>query len=194
MSEPNLQEEFQAIQSAFKKVGREMVLIYPQAMVRGLLVLAGCVGSYLIWGGPWWQFLTLWLCVAAVIVAIEICLYLRLLKQSPDKFVTGTERQMLKFMSLIAGIGAVLSMVLLERDVYDLIPSVWMLLVGAAYVHVGLMSFSSTWRLGMVVCLGGAVSLFLPSIYSFLILALTLGVGSIIWSLVLSRKARANES
>ena len=69
-------------------------------------------------------------------------------------------------------------------------PGMWTLLIGMGYVAVGLFSFSDTWILGIVACAGGAAGLFLVPLWSFLMLGLTLGVGSIAWGLVLRRRER----
>ena len=184
MPESDLLNQLEAVQRGLRRTGREMVLSGSQALVRGLFVLAGCGASLLLLERPWWYMAGLWAATALLIVASEAFLYLRLARKSPDKFVTGVERQLLKFVFLVAVTGVVLSAVLVKREQADLIPGIWMLLVGAAYVAVGLFSFSRTWVLGLCASLGGAAALFLEPAYSLAVLGLVLGVGSMAWAAI----------
>jgi hypothetical protein len=90
---------------------------------------------------------------------------------------------MLKFLALVAAVGAVLSLALHLAGQGGLIAGTCMLLVGTAYVAVGLFSFSNTWILGLAACAGGAAALFLPPAWAFPLLGATLGAGSILWGL-----------
>jgi hypothetical protein len=62
-----------------------------------------------------------------------------------------------------------------------------MMLIGLAYVAVGLLSFSRTWILGLATCIGGAAALFVEPVATLAILAITLGGGSFIWAVVADR-------
>jgi len=193
-SDADIREQVEAIQRALRRSGREMVLPGTQAMVRGVLVLLGCGASYRLVARPWWQTALVWVAVLVLIIAVEAGLYLRLLAKDPEKFVTGMERQMLKFFALILAAGAILNAALLIHGRDDLVAGVWMILIGTAYVTVGLFSFSDTWVLGLLACAGGAVALFLVPAHSLAILALTLGVGSVGWGLVVKARERRGES
>jgi len=193
MSSPDLREQIAAIQKGLRRSGREMVLSSKQALVRGLFVLAACGLSYPLLHKPLWQMNVLWGSMVVLAALVEILLYVRLAAKHPDKFLTGTERQMLKFLALVFAVGVLLGTVLVQRAQGDLLPGVWMLLIGLAYVVVGLFSFSDTSVLGLCACLGGTVSLFLPLGWSFGVLALVLGGGSIAWSVVLRRREQSVE-
>ena len=188
-----IREQIAAIQKGMRRAGREMVLSSNQALVRGLFVLAACGLSYPLLEKPWWQMNLLWGSLVVLAALVEILLYVRLAAKHPEKFLTGTERQMLKFLVLIIAVGVLLGTVLVQRSQGDLLPGLWMLLIGLAYVVVGLFSFSDTWILGLCACLGGTVALFLPLGWSFGILALVLGGGSIVWSVVLRAREQQVE-
>jgi hypothetical protein len=190
MEGQDLREQFEAIRRGLRRTGRQMVLMSTQAFLRGLFVLAGAAASLLLVSASGWCLLALWLGVIAVEGAIELALYLRLARQSPGSFVTGIEIQMLKLIAVLAGVGAVAAAALYHRGQAELIPPLWMLLIGASYVSVGLFSFSDTWILGVVVCAGGAAASFLPLPYSFIAAGLLLGLGSIVWSCILAARAR----
>ncbi len=185
MPESDLLRQLEAVQKGLRRSGREMVLSGAQALVRGVLVLAGCGASFAFLDRPWPYMAGLWGGVALLILASEAFLYLRLAGKSPDKFVTGMERQLLKFLLLIVATGVVLSAVLVGREQADMLPGVWMLLVGAAYVAVGLFSFSHTWMLGLCASAGGGAALLLEPTYSLIVLGLVLGLGSIVWAVSL---------
>ena len=188
-----IREQIAAIQKGMRRAGREMVLSSNQALVRGLFVLAACGLSYPLLKKPWWQMNLLWGSLVVLAALVEILLYVRLAAKHPEKFLTGVERQMLKFLALIIAVGILLGTVLVRRSQGDLLPGLWMLLIGLAYVVVGLFSFSDTWILGLCACLGGTVALFLPLAWSFGILALMLGGGSIVWSVVLRMREQRVE-
>lgn len=194
MPEPEIREQLQAIQSGLRRSGREMVLSGGQALLRGALVLAGCLLSWPLAGRPWWQAAALWAALVGLGLGLELGLYLRLARRHPGKFVTGVERQMLKFIALVVAVGAVLSFALLGAERPGLIAGTWMLLVGTAYVAVGLFSFSGTWILGLAGCAGGAAALFLPAPWAFPLLGATLGAGSLAWGLRLRLRERRGEA
>lgn len=190
----DMREQMEAIQRALRRSGREMVLPGGQALVRGVFVLVACGFSYCLLGRPAWQMAVLWIAMVLLAVVVEVLLYLRLLAKRPDKFVTGMEKQMLKFLALTLGVGVSLTVALLWQGQGGLIAGLWMLLIGAAYVTVGLFSFSKTWVLGLCACVGGAVALFLPPGYSLAIGAFTLGGGSIAWAILLRARGQRFES
>ncbi|MHC4917002.1 MAG: hypothetical protein ACYTGB_16100 [Planctomycetota bacterium] len=191
MGEPDLREQLQAVQRGLRRAGREMVLSGTQALVRGVLVSAGCALSYPLLGRHWWQMNALWAGVVVTVVAVEAVLYRRLVSRSPEKYVTGIERQMLKFFALILCLGTAVSIALLRGGRAEMVPGMWTILAGIAYVAVGLFSFSGTWVLGLAACVAGAAGLFLGPEWSFLLLGVSLGLGSIAWGLAVKFRERA---
>jgi hypothetical protein len=185
MTEPELLEQLEAVQKGLHRAGREMVLSSSQALLRGILVLVGCGASYALLERSWEYLAGLWGAVVVLMMASEALLYWRLASRTPDKFVTGVERQMLRFILLAGAIAAALTAALVWRGEGALVPGTWLLLVGSAYVAVGLFSFSRTWVLGLFACAAGAAALFLEPVYSLAVAAAALGLGSIVWAVVL---------
>jgi hypothetical protein len=185
MGEPDLRQHIEAIQSGLRRAGRQMVLSSSQAVLRGLFVLAGCALSLVLRTHPVPYMVGLWVGIVSVDLVIEVLLYVRLARKSPGAFVTGLEKQLLKFIVLLVLVAGVLTYVLMRRGQEDLVPGVWMLLVGATYVAVGLFSFSRTWVLGLCACAGGAASLFLAPLWALVVLAGVLGLGSVSWGAIL---------
>lgn len=193
MSESDLLRQLEAVQKGLRRSGREMVLSGTQALLRGVFVLAGCAASLAFLEHPWWHVAGLWGGIAVLAMAVEGLLYLRLARKSPEKFVTGIERQLLKILLLIVATGVVLSAVVARRGQADLLPGVWLLLAGVAYVAVGLFSFSRTWILGLCASIGGAAALFLEPAYSLMVLGAILGFGSVVWAAILRAAGRTVE-
>ena len=189
----DIREQMEAIQRGLRRSGREMVLPGTQALVRGLFVLVGCAGTYYLMGHPWWHTALLWALILSLTILVEATLYLRLLARYPDKFVTGVERQMLKFFALIIAFGVIFSAALVMHNRSERIPGLWMLLIGMAYVATGLFSFSDTWIFGIFVCAGGALALFVIPTHALTIMGLTLGLGSIVWALVVRLRGRRSD-
>jgi len=191
--EPDLLAQVEAIRAGFRRAGREMVLSGDQALLRGAFVLIGCALSWPLAAGPWWRLALLWTGVVLADAVCEILLYLRLARREPEKFVTGVERQFLKLYLLIAAVGGAFSAALVFHGKGTLVPAIWMLLIGAAYVTTGLFSFSRTWILGIVSCAAGAAALFLPADepgLSYVLLATALGLGSLVWGVAVKLRGR----
>ena len=185
MGESELFEQLEAVQRGLRRSGREMVLSSSQALVRGVCVCAGTGATLALSGHPWWHVAGAWGGVAVVCVAIELAMYVRLVRSDPRKFVTGVERQLLKMLVLVAIAGLALTGVLVERDAAELVPGTWLLMAGLGYSAVGLFSFSRTWVLGVASLAGGAIALWLDAEYALMVLGAVLGVGSILWSVAL---------
>ncbi|MHC4199141.1 MAG: hypothetical protein ACYSU0_04055, partial [Planctomycetota bacterium] len=185
--------QLEVVQKGLRRSGREMVLSGGQALVRGVFVLVGCGGSFALMARPWWQMAGLWGGIAVLTMVVETLLYLRLARKRPDKYVTGIERQLVKIILLIVATGGMLTVVAVRREQADLIPGMWMLLVGVAYVTVGLISFSRTWILGLCASIGGGAALFLGPTHSLLVLGVILGLGSVVWAVVLKAAERTVE-
>lgn len=181
----SLHDQIQAIQKAFRRSGRELVLSSGQALFRGILILSGAIISQVFLYEDLSHHIWVWGIVFLLICATEGVAYLRLAKSDSEKFMTGLERQLLKYLLMVLAVGVVLSVALCQQDAANLLPGVWMLMIGLAYMSVGLFSFSSTWVMGMASCLGGTITLFSLYEYRFIVLGLVLGVGSILWSFVL---------
>ena len=186
-AEQDISEQIRAIQAGLRRSGRQMVLSGRQAALRGIFVVAGCVGSYFLLESARWSLLALWLTIAAVDIVLEGVMYFRLAKQKPDLFITGIERQLVKFLLLIGVVGLALTAGIAYRQCVWLGPGIWMMLIGLAYVAVGLLSFSRTWILGLATCMGGAAARFVEPVATLAILAITLGGGSFIWAVVADR-------
>jgi hypothetical protein len=188
MEEPDLREQLEAIRRGLRRSGREMVLSSAQSFLHGAAVLLGCGLSLPLVGRPWWQMAALWGGLVALALAADGVLYLRLARRDPDRHLTGLERQLLAFLALLVACGLAISAALLVRGHPELAPGLWMVLAGAGYAAVGLFSFSGTWVLGLLACLGGGIALFLEPVPAFGILAAVLGVGSFVWGLVQRRR------
>ncbi|MHC4663010.1 MAG: hypothetical protein ACYS8W_15115 [Planctomycetota bacterium] len=185
MSGNEIMQFMEDIRERLKRSGRVMILSSRHAFTRGAFVIAGCVASFFMLSGPPWQMIVLWLGVAAAALITEGALFLMLKMKSPDKYVSGLERQILKMQILIVAVGFVLSFALYRNSAGAMIPGLWLTLVGLIYVICGYFSFSNTWVLGLLACAGGCASLFLPPLYFFIILGVILGVGSLVYGIII---------
>ncbi|TET36922.1 MAG: hypothetical protein E3J72_07500 [Planctomycetota bacterium] len=193
MDQVDLEKHIEAIQKGLKRSGRVMVLSGTQAMIRGICISAGTIPSFCLLGRPRWQMLVLWICVILAMLSIEALMYFRLSRKNPDKYISGIEMQILKFGLLLLLVGIAFSAALSFHGAPSMIPGLWMIIAGIIYMICGFFSFSRTWVLGILACVGGCASLFLPPFCFFIILGTILGLGSIAYGVVMKTMEKDSE-
>jgi len=89
------------------------------------------------------------------------------------------------FAPLIAG--AILTVTIVRSGAVDVLPSVWLLLYGAAFVSSGAFSIRVIPVMGVGFMLFGAVAAFVPLAVANLLLGAAFGVLHIIFGLIIAR-------
>ena len=122
-----------------------------------------------------WVFI--WLCEACLSMAISI--YTMALKARAAQLPLWSEpaRKMVFSFAPPMMVGALLTLLFLERDLIGLLPGTWMLLYGVAVIAAGTFSVRIVPVMGLAFMLVGTVALFAPPSWSAL--SMTAGFGAL---------------
>jgi hypothetical protein len=102
--------------------------------------------------------------------------------------LTGSARKLLFSFSPVAAVGMVVTFAFIKREMYSLLPGMWMLLYGTAVVAAGAFSVRIVPVMGAAFILVGAVALFAPVAWSTALLIVGFGVLHIVFGLVIARR------
>jgi hypothetical protein len=148
-------------------------------------LLAAWVSSRTATADRW---LAVWLGEAAVAVAISMATTTWKVRDARVPMVSGPARKFaLSFVPPMV-VGALLTVVLVTRGEYALLPAVWMLLYGAAVVSAGTFSVRIVPVMGACFMACGAIAVALPSVPSDALMALSFGVLHVAFGILIARR------
>jgi hypothetical protein len=159
--------------------GWGMVMIGATAL--GAAFLASAVTSPTRW-------VFIWLCEACLSMAISI--YTMALKARAAQLPLWSEpaRKMVFSFAPPMMIGALLTLLFLERDLIALLPGIWMLLYGVAVIAAGTFSVRIVPVMGLAFMLVGTVALFAPPSWSALSMAAGFGALHLVFGTLIARR------
>ncbi len=102
--------------------------------------------------------------------------------------LSGSVRKLLFSFSPVFVVGMVVTFAFMQRETYDLLPGVWMLLYGTAVVAAGAFSVRIVPVMGAAFIVVGAVALFAPVGWSTALMISGFGVLHIVFGLVIARR------
>jgi hypothetical protein len=102
--------------------------------------------------------------------------------------LTGSARKLLFSFSPVAAVGMVVTFAFIKREMYPLLPGMWMLLYGTAVVAAGAFSVRIVPVMGAAFILVGAVALFAPAAWNTALLIVGFGVLHIVFGFVIARR------
>jgi hypothetical protein len=148
-------------------------------------LLAAWVASRATTADRW---LAVWLGEAAVAVAIAMATTTWKVRDARVPMVSGPARKFaLSFVPTMA-VGAVLTVVLVTRGDYALLPAVWMLLYGAAVVSAGTFSVRIVPVMGACFMACGAAAVALPPGSRDVLMAISFGVLHVLFGVLIARR------
>lgn len=134
------------------------------------------------------RWIFIWLCEAALSVAISV--YTMALKSRAAKLPLWSEparKILFSFAPPMAG-GALLTLVLFERDLVTLLPGIWMLLYGIGVVAAGTFSVRIVPVMGMAFMAVGTAALFSPAAWSTYYMAAGFGGLHLFFGTLIARR------
>jgi hypothetical protein len=134
------------------------------------------------------RWIFIWLCEAALSVGISV--YTMALKARAAKLPLWSEparKILFSFAPPMAG-GALLTLVLFERDLVTLLPGVWMLLYGIGVVAAGTFSVRIVPVMGLAFMLVGAAALVAPAIWGTAFMAAGFGGLHLFFGTLIARR------
>ncbi|PYQ58908.1 MAG: hypothetical protein DMF58_13640 [Acidobacteria bacterium] len=149
------------------------------------LATAAIAEPMTVWNPRRW--LSVWLIEAAVAAVIGAVSMWQKARRSGARFMSGAGRRFFVsyFAPLIAG--AILTVTIVRSGAVDVLPAVWLLLYGAAFVSSGAFSIRVIPVMGVGFMLFGAVAAFVPLAVANLLLGAAFGVLHIIFGLIIAR-------
>jgi len=156
----------------------------------GLASIAGCIVTRKLGHDPGTfpaAFLTLWSVVIVVAVGTDYLLMKRRAARVGKHVLSRLGKQMVIASAPGLGMGAVVTLYLLQHKLLGTVFPFWMLAYGIAVSATGLFSQREVSYLGAAFLLAGTVALFAPG-FGLTMMALTFGGFHIVYGLVMSRK------
>jgi hypothetical protein len=102
--------------------------------------------------------------------------------------LTGSARKLLFSFSPVFAVGMVVTVALMERGLYGLLPGIWMLLYGTAVVAAGAFSVRIVPVMGAAFIVVGAAALFAPVAWGIALMIAGFGVLHIVFGIIIARR------
>ena len=133
-----------------------------------------------------WVFI--WLCEACLSMAISI--YTMALKARAVQMPLWSEpaRKMVFSFAPPMMVGALVTLLFLERDLISLLPGIWMLLYGVAVIAAGTFSVRIVPVMGLAFMMVGTVALFAPPSWSAISMAAGFGALHLAFGFLIARR------
>jgi hypothetical protein len=148
-------------------------------------LLAAWISSRVVTADRW---LAVWLGEAAVAVAIAMATTTWKVRDARVPMMSGPARKFaLSFVPAMA-VGVLLTVVLVTRGDYALLPAVWMLLYGSAVVSAGTFSVRIVPVMGACFMACGGIAVVLPPASRDALMALSFGVLHVVFGTLIARR------
>jgi hypothetical protein len=153
----------------------------------GVTAIAATIIAQQFLGKSLRMWLATWLAEAIVAAAIGFGTMTVKARRSEEPFMSGAAKRF--FISYFAPLvaGAVLTLALVRVEAYAAIPSVWLLLYGAAFVSSGAFSIRVIPVMGVAFMLFGGLAALVPLNASNIILGIAFGGLHIIFGFIIAR-------
>jgi len=102
--------------------------------------------------------------------------------------LTGSARKLLFSFSPVFAVGMVVTVALMQRGLYGLLPGIWMLLYGTAVVAAGAFSVRIVPVMGAAFIVVGAAALFAPVAWGIALMIAGFGVLHIVFGIIIARR------
>jgi hypothetical protein len=132
--------------------------------------------------------LVTWFAAAAASIAISASAIWRKAKRANAPIFHGAGRKFLLSFLPPMTVGAILTYVLLERGVFELVPPMWLMLYGTAVITGGAFSVRVVPLMGLLFIAAGIVSLMLPAWTIHWLLGAAFGALHVIFGLIIARR------
>jgi hypothetical protein len=132
------------------------------------------------------QLVLLWVVVAVLAVGADVLLTVRMARRRGKSAWPRLGQLAAYAMGPAILVALALSIAMLKRNEWGLLPAIWMMLYGVGVWMAGILSVRAPGVLGMVFLVAGAVTLFWASSLGLLMVALTFGLGHFIYGVYLT--------
>src|SRR5688500_1313848 len=155
-----------------------------QVVIGFTAILAALIAGRLA-GAEW---VLVWAAEAFLALFISVWFMYHKAKLASLPLLTGSARKLLFSFSPVVVVGMVVTVALMQRQMYSLLPGIWMLLYGTAVVAAGAFSVRSVPVMGAAFILAGTGALFTPIAWSTAWMIVGFGVLHIVFGFVIARR------
>jgi len=155
-----------------------------QVVIGLTAILAALIAGRLA-GAEW---VLVWAAEAFLALFISVWFMYHKAKSASLPLLTGSARKLLFSFSPVVVVGMVVTVALMQLQMYSLLPGIWMLLYGTAVVAAGAFSVRSVPVMGAAFILAGAGALFTPVAWSTAWMIVGFGVLHIVFGIVIARR------
>jgi hypothetical protein len=152
----------------------------------GLTAVPAALIAHRFIGSPEW--VLVWGAEALLALLISVWFMYDKARSASLPLLTGSARKLLFSFTPVFVVGMVLTVALMQRSFYGLIPGVWMLLYGTAVVAAGAFSVRIVPVMGAAFILTGVAALFVPTNWSTALMILGFGILHIAFGVVIARR------
>lgn len=155
-----------------------------QVVIGLTAIIASLIAGRMV-GAEW---VLVWAAEAFLALFISVWFMYHKAKLASLPLLTGSARKLLFSFSPVVVVGMVVTVALMQREMYSLLPGIWMLLYGTAVVAAGAFSVRSVPVMGAAFILAGAGALFTPVAWSTGWMIVGFGVLHIVFGFVIARR------
>jgi hypothetical protein len=134
------------------------------------------------------EWVLVWAAEAFIALTISVWFMYNKARSASLPLLTGSARKLLFSFSPVGVVGLVVTYAFIQRQLYGLLPGIWMLLYGTAVVAAGAFSVRIVPVMGAAFIVVGAVALFVPASFSTMLMIAGFGVLHIVFGYVIARR------
>jgi hypothetical protein len=193
-------EHLGVIRRIMESATRLTVLPGKAAIIGGILALIGCGVTWRMMRsfdfgemcsmGPEARarLIALWVAIVVLAVGIDVLLTMRMARLRGANAWSRLSQLAAYSMGPCVATALALTVALGQRGAWTMAPAVWMMLYGAAVWMTGILSIRAPGLLGLAFFAAGLVTLFWAGPVGLLMIALTFGVGHIVYGVYLLKR------
>jgi hypothetical protein len=134
------------------------------------------------------EWVLVWAAEAFLALLISVWFMYDKARSASLPLLTGSARKLLFSFSPVGVVGMVVTVALMQRQLYVMLPGVWMLLYGTAVVAAGAFSVRIVPVMGAAFIVAGGVALFAPPTWSTAVMIVGFGLLHIVFGFVIARR------
>lgn len=152
----------------------------------GLTALVATALSTMTTSVTRWVFI--WLCEAALSVAISVYAMARKARAAKVPLWSEPARKIVFSFAPPLAVGALLTLVCYERELFVLLPGIWMLLYGVGVMSAGTFSVRIVPVMGLSFLIAGTLTLFAPLVWARFLMAAAFGGLHLLFGILIARR------
>ncbi|MEX2153036.1 MAG: hypothetical protein WD825_06820 [Gemmatimonadaceae bacterium] len=156
-----------------------------QVVIGVTAILAAVIADRFAGTAEW---VLVWAAEAFLALLVSVWFMYNKARSASLPLLTGSARKLLFSFSPVFVVGMVVTVALMQRGLYGLLPGIWMLLYGTAVVAAGAFSVRIVPVMGAAFIVVGAAALFAPVAWGIALMMAGFGVLHIVFGIIIARR------